>query len=705
MKKVIFSSIFIFLFTIPISANWEKTNPINPPCIEKYAMIDSNIITLGCDGIHLSSNYGNSWDPDTSKKVYHGCSKRGGLLAVNNLFFKYSTSLTNYIYIMDYFVVSSDYGKTWKLSYEYINFDWDPKSQFPPEIIMAVKDTVVYAAIEGYLMKSYNYGKDWEKLHDSPYALSITATHNGIYIINYNEVLFSSDEGRSWTKNEFLNDNRIKKLYEFDNYQYAIDNNDIFYISSDSGQNWNKLTDEFYLKSVDSVQKMGDCLILTTKSMKGVFKSSDNGITWTQAKLTEDKTIIPSKDDFFLNYLGTIFCSVDKGDTWEPIFQGYCKTNIPKIISSGNNVYGLTASGVYLSTDFGKKWYFRNDSLGSYTALSAITIGDKVYIGMGWGGGIFLSENVGKCWKSLIHGTSHVHALFVNDSCIFGGLWGSGLIVSFDKGVTWLGINCPKNSRDVYSVFVSNDRIIIGSAGSECGIYSSDDNGDNWQKNLTLIKDDIIHNIISLGNSLFACSNKSGIYTSSDNGLSWESRNNGLADSMVNSIISKDNTLFAAANSGVYYSSDFGLNWIQMNDGLGKYPSSLTIAGSYLFASADDMNVESGYLSEVYRSNLSDYGFNTVQELTDYTCSLNISPNLATDFLEISYSPSNNHRVNPMVDYQDIGIYNVFGTKIPPRLTSSATPQEGNFRLDVSSLAPGVYFVKVGERVGKFMKI
>jgi len=81
-----------------------------------------------------------------------------------------------------------------------------------------------------------------------------------------------------------------------------------------------------------------------------------------------------------------------------------------------------------------------------------------------------------------------------------------------------------------------------------------------------------------------------------------------------------------------------------------------------------------------------------------------LSPNPATDFLEISYSLSNNHWVNHMVDYQDIGIYNVFGTKFPPRLNSSATPQEGNLRLDVSSLSPGVYFVKIGDNVAKFIK-
>jgi len=80
-----------------------------------------------------------------------------------------------------------------------------------------------------------------------------------------------------------------------------------------------------------------------------------------------------------------------------------------------------------------------------------------------------------------------------------------------------------------------------------------------------------------------------------------------------------------------------------------------------------------------------------------------LSPNPATDFLEISLSqPSEGWQ--PSEGYH-IAIYNVFGTKIPPRLTSSATPQEGNLRLDVSGLSPGVYFVKVGEKVGKFVKM
>lgn len=90
-------------------------------------------------------------------------------------------------------------------------------------------------------------------------------------------------------------------------------------------------------------------------------------------------------------------------------------------------------------------------------------------------------------------------------------------------------------------------------------------------------------------------------------------------------------------------------------------------------------------------------------------------PNPAADFIEIffpdhalknvaiqEYSNAN-HTLKDMVDR--VAVYDVFGLKIPPRLTSSATTQEGNLRIDVSTLSPGVYFVKVGEKVRKFIKI
>jgi len=74
-----------------------------------------------------------------------------------------------------------------------------------------------------------------------------------------------------------------------------------------------------------------------------------------------------------------------------------------------------------------------------------------------------------------------------------------------------------------------------------------------------------------------------------------------------------------------------------------------------------------------------------------------LSPNPATDFLEISLPK------NALKDVS-IQVYNVFGECIK-EIPLNPPFSKGEIKLDVSGLPSGVYFVKVGEKVGKFVKI
>jgi hypothetical protein len=55
----------------------------------------------------------------------------------------------------------------------------------------------------------------------------------------------------------------------------------------------------------------------------------------------------------------------------------------------------------------------------------------------------------------------------------------------------------------------------------------------------------------------------------------------------------------------------------------------------------------------------------------------------------------------------EIQIYNTLGEKVTtPSLLSNATPpKEGNIRIDISNLPKGMYFVRIGSEVAKFMKM
>jgi photosystem II stability/assembly factor-like uncharacterized protein len=94
-------------------------------------------------------------------------------------------------------------------------------------------------------------------------------------------------------------------------------------------------------------------------------------------------------------------------------------------------------------------------------------------------------------------------------------------------------------------------------------------------------------------------------------------------------------------------------------------------------------------------------GTGTNTDVAENENTFSISPNPATDFLEISYPPL--ERGSGGVD---IKIFNLFGQI---QTTSNPTPtlpasREG-VRIDVSGLAPGMYFVRIGDKVGKFVKI
>ena len=75
-----------------------------------------------------------------------------------------------------------------------------------------------------------------------------------------------------------------------------------------------------------------------------------------------------------------------------------------------------------------------------------------------------------------------------------------------------------------------------------------------------------------------------------------------------------------------------------------------------------------------------------------------VYPNPGTDFIEISYPPL--ERGSRGVG---IKLYNIFGQNcdLTPTLSTSG---EGA-RIDVSGLPPGIYFVRIGDRVSKFVKI
>jgi hypothetical protein len=79
-----------------------------------------------------------------------------------------------------------------------------------------------------------------------------------------------------------------------------------------------------------------------------------------------------------------------------------------------------------------------------------------------------------------------------------------------------------------------------------------------------------------------------------------------------------------------------------------------------------------------------------------------IYPNPASEYIEIFCPPLE----RGLGGVAPVRIFDLLGMEITtPNLTPPLSEGEGVVRLDVSSLSPGVYFVRVGDMVRKFVKM
>ncbi len=149
----------------------------------------------------------------------------------------------------------------------------------------------------------------------------------------------------------------------------------------------------------------------------------------------------------------------------------------------------------------------------------------------------------------------------VNGNLLVGTVGGK-IFRTTDNGNTFEHINSCMNAGFIWSILVTSDGKIF--AGTEQGLYSSNDNGNTW--NLTSLSGTDVRAIAkdNSGN-LYAGLFGLGIFKSTDNGVTWNLVNNGLTSLAVHSIvINQSNEIFAATfGGGVYSSVDGGNNWNQ----------------------------------------------------------------------------------------------------------------------------------------------
>lgn len=480
----------------------------NLPGWPNKLIIDSldNIYSLGDSGIFKSVNNGNSWE-----KISYGISKYAyieDLAFVNNYFFA-CDDYTGVVY------KSKDGGSSWsKIESEVLN-DVKVHLLFP-------KDTLLFAGTNHGIFRSNDFGNSWSLVN---YGIDIPLSFQWVYQIlpdNEGNILstvhgtsyISSDDGENWE--------RIFPYPGLPGYSSLlyIDRDDYIYFSIGIGIL--RFKDDVLIKADYGLQltKITNLVIDNADNMYletqlGMFLSKDYGMNWSQI-------ILDSSKDIFADDL-----------TWN-------------IIEGKDEVYAISDSTLYRSTDGGLEWNLTSDisDLMRNNTLTEIIVnpynGDLFAASFEH---VFKSEDHGFTWarsdSGLPHSPVYSYA-FCKNGYIFLGFIG-GIFISKDNGIIWDTLGLQVNSP-VILTSNSNDQIFTAEDDGNY-LYRSIDYGETWESFLVTDSESLIFNatldpfndstliyhVISSNEN-----HKNGILISRDNGETWNTFNEGLPSLSLN---------------------------------------------------------------------------------------------------------------------------------------------------------------------------
>ena len=234
---------------------------------------------------------------------------------------------------------------------------------------------------------------------------------------------------------------------------------------------------------------------------------------------------------------GGVWKTSNSGTTWQPVFDGQKSFSIGCVSIDPNNPHRV--------------WVGTGENVGGRH--------------MGFGDGIYLSEDDGKSWKNMgLKQSEHISEIIVHPSqpnTIFvasqGPLWSKGgqrgFFKSTDGGKTWkktLGDNVwvgvtdialdPRNPNRIYAATWERHRTVAAymGGGKNTAIYRSEDGGETWTKimsgiaggkhgkiglAISPINPDVIYAAVELNRR------KGAVYKSTNRGASWQKQSDAVS--------------------------------------------------------------------------------------------------------------------------------------------------------------------------------
>jgi photosystem II stability/assembly factor-like uncharacterized protein len=475
--------------------------------------------------------------------------------------------------------------------------------------------------------KSWNRTSSWNPGIGRITSIAFHPFNNLIYITSPGGGLWKSvDNGSTWTP---LTDN-YNNLQDL--YSVAIDpyNENTILIGTGSGAIYRSIDGGLTWTFVSNIGTRCSKIIFHPSNSnilfatgRGVFRSLNNGQTWSRVAVTYTNTSINSMEDVEFHptnpniiyssspFNPSFIRSEDGGNTWEIITNGITNSARSLIGISPNapdRVYLVQANGntfgrLYVSNDAGKSFitsvigssstctnYFGYETSGCGTGGQAgydmaISVNpnnaDELYIG---GINIWKSTNGGISFTALTqwnyptvnYGYVHadIHVLKFSKGILYTGT--DGGIFKQNLNGTWSDLSTGLGIRQFYRISAKNNLLLGGSQDNGTSFYT-----DKWYDWLGA---DGMDNIIINSTNFIGSTQYGQFYKTSNGGLTYNSITKPSGGEWVTPIIYQSGRLYAGWN-GVYVSDDMGTTWQKLPLTIDLYIRDLEVQNSTIYAS------------------------------------------------------------------------------------------------------------------------
>lgn len=579
------------------------------------------------------------------------------------------------------------------------------------------KDGVLFAgdANVGRLYRSTDSGENWVfSANIAPLSFAVDS-NNIVYAGSFNGLYISTNNGITWTQNNYLagyiiptviTDNN-NNVYCGTGYTYPYLNGDGLFYSNDGGQNWEQLgfADEVVLAlAFDS-----DLNLFAGTLEDGLFKTTDMGQRWTQYqngiyKKEVYRLVLNQQDDIFIGSEGGgngwsfyggggVFRSTNGGELFEQV--GLPISLVKNIVFCGDSlIITSNPSGVQKYNRFTKKW--KNIGLHNVEAVT-ITPSDYLYAATR-DDGLYKSTDLGNNW-SLTNLTIDTlmpvyNVLAINDDTLFAATF-YNLRRSFDGGENWnvLPIGTEEYAR---GLFVNNEILWLMGYVSGYKFYKTSDFGNSFDLLYSgYSSSNAVNKPISALNNEYIFlamrgNNPNGILRSTDGGETWEQvlfRRVATVLTNTDGLILTGSTVASIYDTNkIYLSNNYGNSWDSLAQPTkwGIYITDMVKdkAKKYFFGTSGDGLYEIEIITGVEEQWAQIFHSNLFQNF----------PNPFNPKTSIQYSVSGRQFIS-------LKVYDLLGSEVATLVNEEK--QAGNYEIefDASNLTSGIYFyqMKTGE--------